>query len=235
MTSTPKIEDRVRQTIISQPDVILEDNDLLKALVNAKERALGANVVDIRGVAMERMEARLQTLEDAHRTVVAAAYDNLAGMNIIHKAVHAILEPEDFGGFLDVVNGALAEIMRVERVRLIIESTQDEADTFAQTCGNALTTAEPGSINAYILSGARGPVRQVTLRHTENPPSEIYGKLAGSIQSEACLRLDIGDRSLPGLLVLGAGNPELFGPQQGTDLLAFLAGAFERVLRRWVT
>jgi len=35
--------------------------------------------------------------------------------------------------------------------------------------------------------------------------------------------------------VLGAEDPQRFGPQQGTDLLAFLGGVFEREMRRWLS
>ena len=40
---------------------------------------------------------------------------------------------------------------------------------------------------------------------------------------------------LPGMLVLGAEDPHQFKPTQGTDLLAFFAGIFERTMRRWLS
>ena len=81
MSSTPQIDDTLRERIIAQPDVILEDQDLMRALIAANERAMGGNIVDLRGIAMERLEARLDRLEDTHRSVIAAAYENLAGTN----------------------------------------------------------------------------------------------------------------------------------------------------------
>ena len=36
-------------------------------------------------------------------------------------------------------------------------------------------------------------------------------------------------------LVLGAEDPHQFKPTQGTDLLAFFAGVFERTMRRWLS
>ena len=61
----------------------------MRALVAANERALGSNVVDLRGIAMERLEARLDRLEDTHRSVIAAAYENLAGTNQIQRNIIA--------------------------------------------------------------------------------------------------------------------------------------------------
>ena len=49
----------------------------MRALIAANERAMGGNIVDLRGIAMERLEARLDRLEDTHRSVIAAAYENL--------------------------------------------------------------------------------------------------------------------------------------------------------------
>ncbi|MGA0924383.1 MAG: DUF484 domain-containing protein, partial [Lutimaribacter sp.] len=72
MTTKPKIDEAVRDQILAQPDVVLEDADLMRALVLANDRAMGSNIVDLRGLAMERLEARLTRLEDTHRNVIAA-------------------------------------------------------------------------------------------------------------------------------------------------------------------
>ena len=44
--------DDVRERILAEPDVILEDPDVMRALVLANEKALGSNIVDLRGIAM---------------------------------------------------------------------------------------------------------------------------------------------------------------------------------------
>jgi hypothetical protein len=77
---------------------------------------------DLRGLAMERLETRLERLEDTHRSVIAAAYENLAGTNQMHRAILRILEPTDFEEFLTVLDTDVAEILRVDNVRLVLES-----------------------------------------------------------------------------------------------------------------
>ena len=64
----------LRETILSDPGLILEDQQLMRALVAADRRGAGRNVVDLRGVLVERLEERLDRLEDTHREVLAAAY-----------------------------------------------------------------------------------------------------------------------------------------------------------------
>lgn len=235
MSSSPQIEDALREKIISEPDVILEDQDVMRALIAANERNMGGNIVDLRGIAMERLEARLDRLEDTHRSVIAAAYENLAGTNQVHRAILRMLDPVDFETFLHDLGGEVGEILRVDAVRLVLESVQSEDDPAVKRLGDVLSVAEPGFIESYITAGRNVPLRQVTLRQLQSGTQQIYGEAADWIRSEACLTLDFGDNRLPGLLVLGAEDPHQFSPQQGTDLLAFFAGVFERAMRRWLS
>lgn len=235
MSSSHKIDDALREAIISQPDVILDDSDVMQALIAANERAMGGNIVDLRGIAMERLESRLDRLEDTHRSVIAAAYENLAGTNQIHRAILRMLDPVDFEPFLRDLGGEVADILRVDAVKLVLESVQNDNDPAIKRMGDVLSVAEPGYINDYITQGRGSMARQITLRGVQNASEQIYGDKADWIRSEACLKLDFGAGRLPGLLVLGAEDPHMFGPQQGTDLLAFFTGVFERAMRRWLS
>jgi uncharacterized protein len=235
MSSNHKIEDSLREAIISQPDVILDDNDVMQALIAANERAMGGNIVDLRGIAMDRLETRLDRLEDTHRSVIAAAYENLAGTNQIHRAILRMLDPVEFETFLRDLGGDVAQIMRVDVVKLVLESVQSDNDPAVKRLGDVLSVADPGFIDEYLTSGRGGNVRQVTLRGVQDSPASVYGDKAEWIRSEACLKLDFGDGRLPGLLILGSEDPHMFGPQQGTDLLGFFTGVFERAMRRWLS
>ena len=235
MSSSPKIDDALREKIISAPDVILDDSDVMQALIAANEKAMGGNIVDLRGIAMERLESRLDRLEDTHRSVIAAAYENLAGTNQIHRATLCMLDPVEFETFLRNLAGEVADILRVDAVKLVLESTQNDDDPAVQRLGDVLTVAAPGFIDDYLSQGRGGMVRQVTLRAIQDGAEALYGTKAGWIRSEACLKLDFGPGRLPGLLVMGAEDPHMFGPQQGTDLLTFFTGVLERSMRRWLS
>ncbi|MEI4484641.1 DUF484 family protein [Frigidibacter sp. MR17.14] len=225
---------RLRALVLAQPEVVLEDRDLMAALVSANERAMGANIVDLRGIAMARLEQRLDRLEDTHRSVIAAAYENLAGTTQIHRAVLRVLEPANFEEFLAVLEDGLPEVLRLDALRLVLESRQSADEPALAHLGEVLCIAEPGFATAYMRGPRNGAVREVVLRQTTPTADGVYGAKAEWIRSEAVLKLDLGPGRLPGMLVMGSEDPHHFKPSQGTDLLAFFAGCFERAMRRWL-
>ncbi len=233
MNKSTSALDRVRDQILSDPDVILEDRDVMKALVAANEKNIGGNIVDLRGVAMERLEDRFDRLEDTHRNVIAAAYENLAGTNQIQRAVLALLEPHDFTEFLLSLTNEVAEIMKVDKIKLCLESPASDVAKNG-TYGDAVGFFAPGSIEEYLNGGRNISSRLVTLRQVSPASETLYGEKASWIQSEALLRLDLGSGKLPGMLAMGSEDPHQFHPNQGIDLLSFFSGVFERTLRRWL-
>ncbi|MCE8005919.1 DUF484 family protein [Aestuariivita sp.] len=235
MSSSPKLDTTLREAIIAKPDAILDDQDVMHALIAANEKTMGGNIIDLRGIAMERLESRLDRLEDTHRSVIAAAYENLAGTNQVHRAILRMLDPLDFEVFLRDLGGEVAEILRVDSIVLVLESSQNDDEAVVQRLGDVLRVTQPGFVDDYLTHGRGGQVRQVTLRQVQAAQSEVYGKSSDWIRSEACLKLDFGTGRLPGLLVMGAEDPHQFSPQQGTDLMSFFAGVFERSMRRWLS
>lgn len=230
------IDQDVRDRLLAEPELLLEDRDMMAALIAANERAMGSNVVDLRGIAMERLESRLDRLEDTHRSVIAAAYENLAGTNQVHRAILQMLDPLTFEDFLKSMAGEVAQTLRVDCVRLVLESVQSEDKPVAlQKLGDVLYVAEPGFVAAYLSGGRNVPLRPVVLRQVTPVDQGIYGDRTDYIRSEALMKLDFGTGRLPGMLVFGAEDPHQFKPTHGTDLLAFFAGVFERTMRRWLS
>ena len=228
------IEQDLRDKIIAEPETILEDRDVMDALVAANERAMGTNIVDLRGIAMQRLTSRLDRLEDTHRTVIAAAYENLAGTNQVQRAILQLLDPLSFEDFLRSLGTEVAQTLRVDCIRLVLESLQGDEEPSLRRLGDVLYVAEPGFVADYLSAGRNVPLRAVTLRSVVPESAQLYGDRANTIRSEALMRLDFGAGRLPGMLVMGAEVSQQFKPNHGTELLAFFAGVFERTMRRWL-
>ncbi len=220
MRLDPMPED-LRDVILSAPEALLQDVAVMAALAEAGGRAMGDNVVDLRGLAMDRLKDRLDRLEDTHRAVIAAVYENLAGTNQVHRAVLHLLTQATPEGFVAALQGDVARTLRVDCACLVIEQPPGAA-AFA-----ALAAVPPGFIARYLNAG-QDP-RAVTLRARPVGAAPL-GPGWAAVRSEALVRLKLG--AVPGLLALGTYDAHRFKPAQGTDLLAFLGGVCERVLFR---
>lgn len=235
--SLPDPAEDLKAQILKDPESVLEDREVMRALISAGGGSLGRNVVDLRGVLVDRLESRLDRLENTHRTVIAAAYENLAGTNQIHRAVLRLLDPDDFQVLLGVLGTDLPDLLGVELVRLGIETPGLRPGTPVGPEGELhrlVVALAPGGVDQYLGTARGAGRRAVILRQTMAEGGIVYGEDAQWIRSEALMRLDLGPGKRPALLLLAAEDPHRFTPDQGTDLLAFLGGVFERVLRRWL-
>lgn len=224
------MSDDLKSAILNDPAAVLEDADVMRALLHAHDDSNGEKVVDLRGVFVDRLEKRLDRLEDTHRNVIAAAYDNMSGNNQIQRAVLAALEPTTFPDFLDVVQNDIANILSVNVVRLCIESKS--ADNSLPHA--VITPLEAGAIRKYLVGDRDIAMRKITLRPCRSGVSTVFTAATNRVSSEALLRLDLGQKQLPALLALGSEDVDRFAYDQGVDLLSFFSSAFERILRRWV-
>ncbi len=225
----------LKRRIIDNPGLILGDRDVMRALVEADGLPDNRNVVDLRGRLVERLEERLDRLEETHRSVIAAAYENLAGTNQVHRAALAILEPTDFEGFLKVLAHDVSNILSIDVIKLAIETAHAEAGSFLGPKGelHEIVVALPRhGVRGYI--GGGGTPARVTLRECGPAAEGLYGADRDWVRSEAVLKLDLGPGRLPALLAFGAEDSQRFHPEQGVDLLKFFGGVFERVLKRWL-
>ena len=163
---------------------------------------MGANVVDLRGIAMERLEARLDRLEDTHRAVIAAAYENLAGTNQVHRAILQMLDPARASkDFLRGLGGDVAQTLRVDCVRLVLECGAERPTTRRlRRLGDVLCVAEPGFVADYIAGGAERPAapgdpapdraalgaRSMANARAGSGPRRCCGSISARVACRAC-------------------------------------------------
>ena len=177
---------------------------------------------------MERLEARLDRLEDTHRTVIAAAYENLSGTNQIHRCVlRSCSRRSTCPRCSTCWRARWRAIVRVDRIRLVMEGTDEDVPPHG-----VVMPVRAGFVRDYVTLGHDVRLRQVTLRQCAGAAREMFGEDGDRLRSEAILHLDLGAGRPPALLVFAAEDAQQFGATQGTELLAFFTAAFERVLVR---
>ena len=129
----------LRDQILSDPSVVLEDLSVLKAILSAEDEARGSRVVDMRGVAMSRMESRIDHLEQTHQTVISAAYYNVSTTQQVHRAILTMIAPLDFNDFLVNLDNQVADCLRIRAARLVMESETEHPDSDLNTLTGTLS------------------------------------------------------------------------------------------------
>lgn len=220
---TSGLEPEIRDRILADPETVLGDPDVMRALVGARDAELGENVVDIRGRAMAALEDRLGRLENAHENVIAAAFDNQSGTAIVHRAVIGLLETVDLDDFIGCLQSDIAPLLRIETLRLMVE-----AEPALPKLPEDVFIAPPGAVDRIVTAGRRAPRGDdIVLRPSSPITQPIHGR---AVASEALIPLDLGARRPRAMIVMGSADGTRFMPAHGTDLLRFFAQVFRLVL-----
>ena len=111
------MDDKLREEILAKAHEILNDETLLRALIEASDKNLGNKIVDLRSVAMKKMDGEVKKLKRSNQQVIATAYENLVGMKQVHQVVLKSLEQNNFDEFITNLNTEVCDILRVDCIR----------------------------------------------------------------------------------------------------------------------
>ncbi|TGY88833.1 DUF484 family protein [Marinicauda algicola] len=175
------------------------------------------SVVDINAAARAKLQGEIRRLKATNEALIALAKANLAVQAQTHSAVLAILEADTLAAFDRKLAGRVAGALNVDLVKVFIEGHAP-----LRTAESVLGAA-PELVKS-LLGEAPARLGPVDRRFAD----ALYGAQAHRQQAEALVRLDIAGRA--GVMCLAARDREAFTPEQGTDLLHFLARVVERRL-----
>ena len=235
MDDTTQISD-FRKRILQDPEALLNDREVMRALISASSNNAPTNVIDLKSVVLKRLEGRVDEIEGQNSNIISAAYKNISTTFRVHSAILEALEPKTFTEFLNFLKTDWANSLGIDVARLCLEApsiSKDDIPQLQTEFGPSVIFLQEGEIDHYITLGQDNDPRSVTLRQIRKGASNIYSNIAPELRSEALMKLNLGRGNSPGLLLLGSINPDQFLPNMGTDLFIFYGSVFEKVMQRW--
>ena len=230
------MDDKLREEILAKTQEILNDEMLLRALIEASDKNLGSKIVDLRSVAMQKMDGELKKLKRSNQQVIATAYENLVGMKQVHQVVLKSLEQNNFDEFITNLDTEACDILRVDCIKLGLETHYSLQNTEKNDSKlfELLDLYPVDFVDTYISQGENKGTDDVVLRPTPKGSEQVYGKLSKNLKSEGCIKLKIGNEKIIGILALASKEREKFTAQQGVELLKFMGSVFERRISHWL-
>tara|TARA_B100001173_G_scaffold189303_1_gene163268 strand:- start:1486 stop:2181 length:696 start_codon:yes stop_codon:yes gene_type:complete len=230
------MDDKLREEILAKTQEILNDEMLLRALIEASDKNLGSKIVDLRSVAMQKMDGELKKLKRSNQQVIATAYENLVGMKQVHQVVLKSLEQNNFDEFITNLDTEACDILRVDCIKLGLETHYSLQNTEKNDSKlfELLDLYPVDFVDTYISQGENNGTDDVVLRPTPKGSEQVYGKLSKNLKSEGCIKLKIGNKKIIGILALASKEREKFTAQQGVELLKFMGSVFERRISHWL-
>ena len=235
MDDTTQISD-FRKRILQDPEALLNDREVMRALISASSNNAPTNVIDLKSVVLKRLEGRVDEIEGQNSNIISAAYKNISTTFRVHSAILEAPAPKTFTEFLNLLKTDWANSLGIDVARLCLEApsiSKDDIPQLQTEFGPSVIFLQEGEIDHYITLGQDNDPRSVTLRQIRKGASNIYSNIAPELRSEALMKLDLGQGNSPGLLLLGSINPDQFLPNMGTDLFVFYGSIFEKVMQRW--
>ena len=230
------MDDQLREEILAKAHEILNDETLLRALIEASDKNLGSKIVDLRSVAMQKMDGELKKLKRSNQQVIATAYENLVGMKQVHQVVLKSLEQNNFDEFITNLDTEACNILRVDCIKIGLEthSSLQNNEKYDSKLSKLLDLYPVNFVDTYISQGENNNTDDVILRPTPKGSEQLYGKVSKNLKSEGCIKLRIGNKKIIGILALASKKRAKFTAQQGVELLKFMGSVFERRISHWL-
>ena len=218
------VEAEVAAYLKDHPDFMQRHPAVLRALTPpAIDRGLG--VVDFQRFMVSRLQGDIDRLTGENTALIHTARANAHSQSRIQTAVLTLIETRSLGQMLDVLTSDLMDVLDVDVIAMVVESSNTD---LPRVTASGLRIVPHGSVDDWLGT------REVLLRSGVTGDPAIYGPGAGLVRSEALLRLTVNSRTPAGLVAFGSRDAELFQEGQGTELIAFLGGVLQRLLRAWL-
>lgn len=217
---------QVKSYLKAHPEFLIEHPDVIEVLAPPGREA-GDNVHDMQQFMLRRLRDEVGRLKSQQRALVETSRTNMSIQNQVHQAALALMEARSFEHLIHIVTTDLSQMLDVDVVTICVEAMPDGPTGRVKTAGVYLL--EPHGVDSRIGQG-----REVLLANDIPADPQVFGPAAGLVKSQALARMRVSRRTPDGLLAVGARDAGKFNPEQGAELLVFLAGLLGRAIRGWL-
>ena len=234
----------LRTLIREEPNIVLDDPELMRDLAQQAKGSLGDNVIDLRGAALKVLEQRRIGLEVANRAITEDSQRNFASLQRVHRAIVSLLNCQSIDEWCTTIRDTVKDILQIDCLLVFVESPFPNLKPNEQF--GPIKFCHKGFVCDYCGGQSVYQSGRLILRSCPNISSDIYpGFQKSPILSEALLPLSLrlarhanGQQDIShgddfALMLLGSGDSEMFQPQLGSELLTFFRDVVECSLRRW--
>ena len=200
----------------AHPDFLVDNPDLASVLAPPRHRSAGNGVADLQHFMVERERHRNAELVEAMRELLDISRSNRSSQTLIHDAVLGIAAVGDFGEVVRAISEEWPGVLDCDAAMLGFEG---DGGLLRGTGEEYLRRLGTGRVD-QLMEGRRTVRLEGNLKAG---PQDVFGPASGLVSSLALLRLDLGGCAPAGLLALSSREAGHFCPNQGTDLLVFLA------------
>ncbi|WP_417516122.1 DUF484 family protein [Minwuia sp.] len=226
--ATPPLSDTdIVAYLEAHPDFLQRHPKLVRKLAPPSRFEVqedGAEVIDMQGFMVSRLQADLAKVRDSQDELIQSARSNLSSQKQIHEAVLTSLDARDLEEFIHIVTHDFPMVLDVDAISICVER-----DHVRQSDVSGMFVIPKGGVDAAL-----GEERRVLLRDRADGSEALFGPAAALVRSDALVRLQLTGSAPAAMIALGSREIGRFHPGQGTELLSFLAEVLEKGLRRWL-
>lgn len=224
-------EIQVRDWLLAHPQFLQQHPEVLLTLAPPAEQH-GGNVLDFQQHMLGKLQDNLREMNQRYEGLIVASRDNMSTQSQVHQAVVGIIRAKDLEHLLQMLTQDLVQLFDVDMVRLALESPVAEyyAAQYTEQDYSGFAFIEPHLVDVVLGQGQQ--IRLISDLQTEmsEPLRQVFADCVGLIRSCALIRMALPDTNREALLVFGVRHPDRFHPNQGVELLHFLAQVVENKL-----
>ena len=226
----PTLEE-VKDWLKTHPDFLFENPDVLEILV-PPDKFKDDHVWDFQHFAIRRLQDQVRQTRQKFDGLILSARENTSVQMQVSKAIVGLVKARNLEQLLEVVTLDLVNLFGVDVVRLAMESEAAELyDCFyPEHQYSGIVFIDPGITEEMF--GKKLNVRLSADTSVDDIPGfdQIFTECTKLVKSCAFLKLTLKDTSRDAILAFGVREVARFHPEQGSDLLRFLAQVLEERL-----